>query len=375
MRRVPTTQHSVNPLVRFGQMLAARREGAHDDLPGRCAELWLVWGARYTVGDLSRRRSMLSAVVDIWTTELSESPLDPVSTEGIQEYARRLLGRGLAKTTVWVSLRCFGFTLDDLGLTSPEIKAALRQIINSEAVKGISQSAGTFKHPTLRKSEVAKVVAVADVDDPRDVAGVSLMLIMYECMADISEVLGRPANVVGSQGGLTLADLELSYSQIRITLPAPFPGWQPRRCGLSLATSAWLRLWLEMRGSQPGLVFMRRANFRPETDRRFIIQTLAAWGALRRTNGVLMRAGIDPKRVSSLSLKTGRALCLFEAGYDLNYIASKSSWQTSAPLVSALCKALEGRQGSRVRRESSALDWPLPVPPGEGLVPVQIMLF
>lgn len=374
-RRVFPTQHSVNPLIRFGQLMVARQPGDHDDLLGRCAELWLVWGARHPAADLTRRKSGLSAFVEVWTSELSASSLDPISTDGIQEYARQLLGRGLAKTTVWMNLNYLRLTLDDLGLATPEIRAALRQIIRSEAVKCPPQSSDTFKHQTLRKSELIKAVACADADDPLDVAGVSLMLIMYECMADISEILGRPAKVLGAQVGLMLSDVELGRPQVRLTVPAPFEGWEPRRCTLSLGASAWLRHWLDMRGGQPGLVFLRRANFRPETDRRFIIQTLAAWDSLRRKDGVLTRAGIDPKRVSSMSLKAGRALGMLEAGYDLNYIASKSSWQTAAPLVAALCKALEGRQGKRIKRESSALDWPLPPDHCEGRIPVQTMLF
>jgi hypothetical protein len=273
-----------------------------------------------------------------------------------------------------MNLNYLRIALDDLGLASPETRAALRQIIRSEAVKGAPLSSDTFRCQTLRKSEITKIVASADAGDPLDISAVALMLLMYECMADISEVLGRSAHVAGSQSGVMLTDLELGGAQIRLTFPAPFAGWMPRRCTLSRGASAWLRLWLEVRGSQPGLLFMRRANYRPETDRRFVVQTMAGWLALKRPNGVLERAGIDPKRVSAMSLKTGRALGLFEAGYDLNHIASKSSWQTSAPLVAALCKALDGRQGKRARRESSALDWPLPSPVGEESVPVQIML-
>jgi site-specific recombinase XerC len=373
-RRVFPARHAVNPLVRFGQLLTDRQPGAHEELVGRCAELWLVWKTKHTATDLTRRQSSLSALVEVWTSELSESALDPVSIDGIQEYVRQLLGRGLAKTTVWMNLNYLRMTLDDLGLASPESRAALRQIISSEAVKGAPLSSGTFRYQTLRKSEITKIVVSADAGDPLDISAVAMMLLMYECMADISEVLGRPANVAGAQAGVMLSDLELAGAQVRLTFPAPFEGWMPRRCTLSLGASAWLRLWLEVRGNQPGLVFMRRANYRPETDRRFIIQTLAGWNALKRPGGVLERAGIDPKRVSAMSLKTGRALGLFEAGYDLSHIASKSSWQTSASLVAALCKALEGRQGKRVKRESSALDWPLPSLVGEGSIPVQIML-
>ncbi len=78
--------------------------------------------------------------------------------------------------------------------------------------------------------------------------------------------------------------------------------------------------------------------------------------------GILTRAGIDPALVNKLSLKTGRALSLFEAGYDLNYIARSSSWLTQGTVILALCNAIVCRQGQQVKRESSKLDWPFRSP-------------
>lgn len=83
-------RHSTNTLIRFADLLTARQADCPTDLRGRCAELWLDWTARRTAASMSSLSTGLSGFVDVWSHELRDSELSPLSTAGVHEYLRQL---------------------------------------------------------------------------------------------------------------------------------------------------------------------------------------------------------------------------------------------------------------------------------------------
>ncbi len=162
MSTTPRVRRSAKALMRFGDLLRTRQPGVAEDIRERCGELWLTWSAEQTLGSLSGRSSSLSGLVDVWENELATSALSPLSPNGLEEYVRHRLLRGMSRTSVWMSLSYLKRTLEDLRLASPEIRATIRRLNASDAVKTSSQQRRLRNYRALRPSDVRATVAAAD---------------------------------------------------------------------------------------------------------------------------------------------------------------------------------------------------------------------
>ncbi|MEZ2416335.1 hypothetical protein [Luteibacter sp. RCC_6_2] len=238
-----------------------------------------------------------------------------------------------------------------------------------------SAKASPEKAAPLRAAEVRKVVEIADPDYGPDVAAVTSMLIIYECMATRAEVTGSEKALRLLRPGLQMRDLDLSKARVRIRFPDIEGGGKERIGRLSEGASAWLRYWISMRGAQEGPLFS--APMLTISNARSIAHQggpVDIWRRLQQREGLAERSGIGRGRITVTALKFGRAMALFEAGFSLDYIVRASSWEQTGALITALIKPRESWSYRR-RRESHRLEWPLPPSGADSINPVQCLLF
>lgn len=357
-------------MLHAGDLLSELHPGAPIDIRMLCAELWLLWSATYTDARLSRRMKSIRAWTRSWETHCRPSGADPLSEEALLSAVKH------TKTHEVRSGRFTDLTamIDGLGLMTPDLRRVFNSVRAGLLVLS-TEFASDGDGAALRVSEVRRLVAAADSDDPADVVAVVLMLLLYESMARRDELTGANRDYTKVRSGLLISDIDLTSPDIRIDLAHPTRPGETRSCRLSPSASAWVRHWISIRGTDEGcLFFAPDVGVGGKTARSKQCAQRTGWNRLWRGGGLAERCGLKPEQVTVMGLRTGRATTLFEAGYSLQYIARSSSWTNVTAVFHALAKRFEMRT-YMARRESHVLDWPLPTPSSIDGTPVQSLLF
>jgi hypothetical protein len=307
--------------------------------------------------------------IEVWRVR-GQGPDRPLSVDAIAETAVLLGQAGLADGSLLAYLSAVTSLLDRLGFLTSEFRAGIYQLR-----KNYSERSGRrpwrVNVPTLH-AEVVHLVRGANPGLPRDVRNVVMVLIVFEGMAQFTELMG-PDFRNTKAAALQVGDVRFETSDTALITLVPNKVDGPRRTvRLSVDATAWLKHWFAVRGDTPGPLFrlghsdLRKEKGAPRYDRQ----------GPRQFSHLAKHLGTGGYALSAESLRLGRAVGLLDAGWSMSRVATSGGWPSAAALYRQLDHGLNVLPKERRRREPGKLWWPRPNAEGsEDQEPVQMTLW
>lgn len=325
----------------------------------RISQVIAVWSTERPPDSFAKTFAEFGRFIDLWNRIVRRAN-SPLSIDDIAATTVRLREDGAGHAMVLGYLSAVGPLLTRLGLMTSELRAGFVQMRRNHTARATrKRSRGNV--PTLH-TDVVRLLRGANPQLPRDVRNMVMVLILFEGMAQFSEIL-RHTKHAKSTDGLPLSNVTFDAAGTSvITLLSPRADTPCRSVRLSMGATAWLRHWIAMRGDEPGsLLSYGKADPRgPRVAARG--DGMPLWSGPIEFRQLAFRHGTSSQGFSAESLRLGRAIGLLDAGWSISRVARFGGWLSEVSLLRQLQIGLTALPKERRKREPSKLRWPLPVP-------------
>jgi integrase len=338
----------------------------------RISQALAVWATERSPASFAKTVYEFERFIDHWSADARPTQ-DSLCADDIAATVISLRRIGTPDGSLLAYLTAIATLLDRLGFMSSELRAGLLQLRRNHTPR-TTRKRWHANVPTLH-AEVARLVRGADAMLPRDVRNMVMVLILFEGMAQFSEIVGSIRRAK-TTSGLLVSDVRFEAAGTSVvSLVAPHADASRRSVRLSSDATAWLKHWMTLRGDEPGsLLSYGKANPRgPQLTSR--CDSMPLWQGREQFRQLAFRHGTSGFGLSAESLRLGRAVGLLDAGWNVSRIAMAGGWTSAAALVRLMDAGLSVLPQGRRRREPGKLWWPLPVPEeGSAQEPYQLDL-
>lgn len=182
------------------------------------------------------------------------------------------------------------------------------------------------KATPYRWSSIEKCVAVSDRHDEREVCFTAALLVIYEAMATSDEVFGHWQDREWHRQPAGREDVRyMPDGSGLLTLHPSQRDQRGRTAHLSPLTMQWLDRSFHYRQTAGGPLFLSSRG-----------TPMRCQGWEEGIRKIASRAGLDPKTLTSMSPRLGRAKDLLDAGAGIDDVCRMGGWSGKSPVVRLL---------------------------------------